>query len=132
MAFLRHQKMEKYQHRIKVQQEHLDDLKHVNNVIYLQWVQDIAAKHWFARAGKESGVIWVVRKHSIEYFNAAHLNDDLDVQTWVISMSGLISKRKVVFYREESLICECVSDWVMLDAQSFKPKRIPEELAALF
>lgn len=124
--------MEKYAHRIMVKKEHLDDLKHVNNVVYLQWVQDIAAEHWFSKAGKESGVLWVVRKHNIEYFNAAHLNDDLDVYTWVISMSGLISKRKVAFYRGEDLICECVSDWVMLDAQSFKPKRIPKELADLF
>lgn len=124
--------MKKYQNTILVKPQHLDDLNHVNNVVYLQWVQDIAGEHWFSAAGKEREVLWVVRKHEIEYFNAAQLGEELVLSTWVESMRGLISKRLVEIHRGEELICRCTSDWVMLDANSKRPKRIPAEIASLF
>lgn len=123
---------ESFVDHIEVLSEHLDDLKHVNNVVYLQWVQDIAGKHWFSKAGKDSGVLWVVRKHEIEYLKAALLGDQLRIETWVESMQGLTSLRKVAIYRGEELLCSCTSHWVMLDGKSLRPRRIPAEIAALF
>ncbi|WP_421753568.1 acyl-CoA thioesterase [Croceimicrobium sp.] len=115
-----------------VEAKDLDDLNHVNNVVYLQWVQDVASSHWFSKAGKDSGVIWVVRKHEIEYLAPALEADTLKLRTWVESMEGLSSLRKVEILRGDELICRCTSQWIMLDAKSFRPRRIPKELADLF
>jgi len=115
-----------------VEAKDLDDLNHVNNVVYLQWVQDVASSHWFSSAGKNTGVIWVVRKHEIEYLAPALLGDELTLKTWVESMEGLTSLRKVEILRGTELICRCTSQWIMLDAKSFRPRRISPELAALF
>lgn len=123
---------EVFHEHLVVEPSHLDDLNHVNNVIYLQWVQEIAGKHWFSKAGKNSGVLWVVRKHEIEYFKPAVLGDRLKLSTWVESMEGLVSLRKVTIYRNDELLCTCTTNWVMLDAHSLRPKRIPPEIAKLF
>lgn len=124
--------MEKHQLAILVKREHLDDLQHVNNVVYLQWVQDIAASHWFAKAGRDSGVFWVVRKHEIEYLSPAFENDELQLITWVEKMEGLSSFRRVEIKRDNELICRCLSQWIMLDAKTMRPKRIPENWINLF
>ncbi len=124
--------MNVFELELEVKGKHLDDLEHVNNVVYLQWVQDVAAEHWFSKAGKDSGVFWVARKHEIEYLRPAYKGDSLILRTWVEKMEGLISLRKVEIMREGELICICNSHWVMLDAQTMKPKRIKPELANLF
>lgn len=124
--------MEKHQLNIEVKKEHLDELRHVNNVVYLQWVQDVAASHWFEKAGKDSGVFWVVRKHEIEYLSQAFENDELTLITWVEKMAGLSSYRRVEIKRGNELICRCLSQWIMLDAQTMRPKRIPENWINMF
>lgn len=124
--------MNSYERKLKVEAKHLDDLKHVNNVVYLQWVQETAGMHWFKRAGRDTGVFWVVRKHEIEYFKPAFKNDELRLITWVEEMRGLSSMRRVEIRRGEDLICSCLSNWIMLDAETMRPKRIPDELAKLF
>ncbi|HEY6975329.1 MAG TPA: acyl-CoA thioesterase, partial [Chitinophagaceae bacterium] len=54
---------------IKVEPEHLDAMNHVNNVIYVKWMQDIATMHWdaFASGKLKQEVLWVVRQHVIDY-----------------------------------------------------------------
>lgn len=119
-------------HQLEVSEADLDDLKHVNNVVYLQWVQRVAGMHWFSKAGRNHGVLWVVRKHEIEYFKPAFLGDLLQLKTWVESMEGIVSLRKVAVYRGETLICSCTSHWVMLDEKTLRPRRIPDVIAQLF
>jgi len=124
--------MKKHQAFIEVLQEHLDDLEHVNNVVYLQWVQNIAAEHWFALASDVEDLKWVVRKHEIEYFAPAFLHDHLMLETWVEGMEGISSFRRVRILKGDQVVCSCLSQWIMLDAKSMRPKRITSEIAGLF
>jgi acyl-CoA thioester hydrolase len=95
-------------------------------------VQEVAAKHWFKKAGKNRDVLWVVRKHEIEYFHPSYKGDVLSLSTWVEKMEGLSSFRRVEIRKGESLICRCLSNWIMLDAKTMRPKRIPAEISTLF
>lgn len=112
-----------------VVQDDLDDLNHVNNVVYLQWVQEAAKAHWqtlIANQTQEFGY-WVVRSHHITYKQAAQLGDLLKIETFVKQTRGMLSERIVNFYLEQSrtLIASCSTQWCYLDINSLKPKLIP-------
>ena len=73
-----------YEHAILVTAGHLDELNHVNNVTYLQWVQDVAKAHWNLRAPEElkKEYIWVVINHFLEYKKPAFLGEELAVKNF--------------------------------------------------
>ena len=114
--------------------EHLDDLNHVNNVVYLQWVQEVAKEHWFSLA-KEAFTknhYWVVVKHELEYKKQAFLGDELSATTYVDSFRGSFSIRCVEFMKGKELVVKTKSTWCLIDAKTLKPKRVPEEILTLF
>jgi acyl-CoA thioester hydrolase len=121
---------------IKVQLDDLDDLEHVNNVVYLRWVQDIAAAHWANIASEEMKrkYSWVVLRHEIDYRNPAVLGDELTVLTWVSSCEGVRSVRNVRFCQSasEKLVAETKTTWCLLDSQTMKPKRIEQDIISIF
>jgi acyl-CoA thioester hydrolase len=121
---------------IKVQSADIDDLDHVNNVVYLRWVQDVAATHWDKIASSEikEKYSWVVLRHEIDYRNAAVLGDELIATTWVSSCEGVRSVRNVKLYQAGSrkLVAEAKTTWCLLDALTMKPKRIEEDIISVF
>jgi acyl-CoA thioester hydrolase len=119
---------------LRVAKEHLDNLNHVNNVVYLQWVQDIAGKHWLSSSKEFSleNLVWVARDHHIEYFAPALLNQALSLKTFVEKMDGVTSFRIVEIYHAEKLLCKCRSRWILVDKTSMRPRRIPQEICQLF
>ena len=54
-------------------QEHIDELGHVNNAVWVQWIQEVAVAHWYsvADAAHQDAYIWVVVRHEIDYLRAA-------------------------------------------------------------
>lgn len=119
---------------LRVSPEHIDDLQHVNNVVYLQWVQDIAAEHWFTASQnlKLDNLVWVARDHHIEYFAPALLNEDLVLKTFVDKTEGVSSFRCVEIFRANKIICKCKSRWILVDKESMRPCRVPQEICDLF
>lgn len=126
--------MDTYTTSINVDRQHLDELNHVNNVVYLQWVQDIAKQHWFHRVpdSLSSGFFWVVRSHHIDYKQEALLNDELTGKTYVANFKGPFSERVVEFYKADKLIVAARSNWCMLSVEEKKPVRVPVEIQSLF
>jgi acyl-CoA thioester hydrolase len=63
----------------------IDELGHVNNVVYLRWVQDVAAAHWESATtpAERAAVGWVVLRHEIDYKHPARPGDDVIARTWV-------------------------------------------------
>src|SRR6266567_5714569 len=63
----------------------IDEQNHVNNTVYLRWVQEVAIAHWQAIASSEAqeGIRWVVLRHEIDYKTPACLGDDIVLRTWV-------------------------------------------------
>ena len=128
--------MKPFEQTIRVTEAHLDELQHVNNVQYLQWVQDIAGAHWQSLiAGKtEPFGLWMVRSHHIEYKRQAKLGDNLRAVTHVELTKGFLSERIVRFYLEDTttLVAQCSTQWCYLDPTTQKLLRIPEDIHALF
>ena len=108
--------------------EDLDDLMHVNNVRYVQWVQDIAMAHWEAATTplQQHDNIWVLVSHHIDYKAAAKLNDEIHLKTYVTRSEGVTSTRLVEMYHKgtKRLIVKSETKWCLLDALTKKPKRI--------
>ena len=126
--------MKSFSKEIIVQHEHLDDLNHVNNVVYLQWVQDIAKDHWFslAKSPFTDQHFWVVTKHELEYKKQAFLGERITAVTYVEDFKGPFSIRCVEFSRGDELLVKTRSNWCLIDAASQKPKRVPQEISGLF
>ncbi len=123
-----------FQHSFKVTLQDIDVLHHVNNIVYLQWVQDVSGMHWEAIASKElqKNVVWFVLRHEIDYLNQAYANDTVTVVTWIDDAAGVKSTRIVHIYCEDKLLVKCKTTWCLLDAQSFKPKRIDKDVLSIF
>ena len=92
--------MTSFEQTLTVTSDHLDELQHVNNVQYLQWVQDVAGAHWqhLIRDNPTEFGLWVVRSHHIEYKRQAKLGDTLRVVTHVTTAEGFQSERRVRFF----------------------------------
>ena len=111
----------------------IDELNHVNNVVYLQWIQDIANLHWneLKQGVDTAAYVWVVIRHEIDYLNQALLGDTLLAKTWVGKTAGLKSIRHVEFYRNNKLLVKAQTTFCLLHAKSFKPMRITDEILAM-
>jgi len=83
-------KHEAYEMGISIKLSDIDLMGHVNNIVYLQWVQDAAVAHWYAAATEEqkNTLLWVVVKHEIEYKRPAYEHDAVIARTWVGNASG--------------------------------------------
>lgn len=121
---------------IKVIPEHLDNVNHVNNVIYVQWMQDIAAMHWdaFASYKLKEEVLWMIKRHEIDYHNQAFLNDELRMETWTGEYTNVTWKRHYEIIRpsDSKKIITAASVWIPLDKKTQRPKRIDDELIMMF
>lgn len=110
----------------RVTQEHIDDLGHVNNVVYLSWAQDVANKHWsLLKADYDtSDFVWVVLRHEIDYRGQAVLGDQIIVKTWVGETAGIKSVRYIEFFKASKSIVKIKTTWCLVDSKSLRPKRI--------
>lgn len=125
-----------YHHPILVQAADIDEMNHVNNVVYVQWVQDAAAAHWNAQAPAEvkAKFNWVVMRHEIDYKTSALLNDELIAKTWVDHYDGAKSVRMVQIIRkaDEKLLAEARTTWCLLNASNNRPVRAGDEIKSVF
>lgn len=116
--------------QFKVTTDAIDNLNHVNNAIYVQWMDVVATKHWafLTKENPLSEYIWMVIKHEIEYKNQAFLGDEITAKTWVGETKGVTSVRHIEFWKDEILLVKAKTIWVMLDAKSYKPIRIRDDV----
>jgi acyl-CoA thioester hydrolase len=127
-----------YQYEFIIPDEAADENGHVNNVLYVQWMQDAAVRHYQAMGGRqvtqELGATWVVRSHKIEYLSPAFTGEQIRVLTWVSNMRRVRSLRRYRFVRvaNEKLLVRGETDWVFVDANSGHPRAIPPEVTHLF
>ncbi|MFP2997603.1 thioesterase family protein [Spongiivirga sp. MCCC 1A20706] len=128
--------MKQHSKQIIVTNNDLDENKHVNNVRYLLWVQDIAKEHWelVATQKDKKEVVWFAMDHHISYKNPAFLGEKLLITTYVQKMRGAISTRIVEIIKEEdqTLVCKTVTNWCMLNRATQKPARMNDEMIAMF
>jgi acyl-CoA thioester hydrolase len=116
--------------------EHIDELGHVNNAVWVQWIQQLAVGHWqaVADAAHKDAYIWVVVRHEIDYLRAAHEGDRITARTWVgDSPKGARFDRFVEFTGADGKTCvRAKTAWAILDKASGRPIRVPPEVVAPF
>ena len=126
-----------YSKTITIPSSAIDENGHVNNVVYVQWMQDIAVEHYASIGGVEaqgSDATWVIRKHSIEYFLQAFKGEEVEVRTWVEDLRKVRSLRMYEFVRKSDgkTLVKGESDWVFMDMKTGRPKAIPVEVEKIF
>jgi acyl-CoA thioester hydrolase len=127
-----------YRFEILVPPEVVDRNRHVNNVAYVQWMQDAALQHSAAtgctRLTEAVGATWVARTHRIEYLSPAFAGDVLTVLTWVADLRKVRSLRRYKFVRaaDQRVLAQGETEWVFVEASTGRPRGIPEEIADLF
>lgn len=116
---------ERYTMPITVQPEDIDQQGHVNNVVFLRYVQDIATAHWRARALPEdqAALVWVVVRHEIDYKRPAFLGDELLAETWVGPATRRTFERntRITHAADGRVLIEARTLWCPLDAATLRP-----------
>jgi acyl-CoA thioester hydrolase len=121
-----------------IPQSAIDENGHVNNVTYVQWMQDIAVEHYEAIGGVNPmqliGATWVVREHRIEYLLPAFAGEEIEIRTWVENVRRVRSLRKYEFVRKSDgrMLVRGETDWVFVDAKSGTPLAIPPQVSEIF
>jgi acyl-CoA thioester hydrolase len=123
-----------YSYSRTVLENEIDHLNHVNNIWYVQWVQQAAEKHWNQLIGdlNMDTYVWIVLRHEIDYLTSAQLNDTIRINTWIEGSYGVKSVRVVEMYRDHELLVRAKTTWCLLDRTTSKPKRIPDEILEIF
>ncbi|TYP98920.1 acyl-CoA thioester hydrolase [Tenacibaculum adriaticum] len=113
-----------------VQPNEIDEYNHVNNVVYVQWIQEIADEHWkfLTKDIEKIAYVWFVVRHEIDYKNQAKLGDLITVKTWVGKTEGVKSVRHVEIKRGETLLVKSETTFCMLHAKTLRPTRITESI----
>jgi acyl-CoA thioester hydrolase len=114
----------------------IDELGHVNNAVWVRWIQDMATSHWNATAKSEhiAAYIWVVTRHEIDYRGNVKLGENVTGRTWIEKPpKGAQFDRRVAFTNAEGkVIVSANTTWAMLDKASGRLMRVPAEVAAPF
>jgi acyl-CoA thioester hydrolase len=114
----------------------IDEQNHVNNTVYLRWVQDIATAHWQALASAEAqaAIGWVVLRHEIDYKTPATLDDEIVLRTWVGKATRLTFERftEIQRKRDRQLLSQARTLWCPIDMQNGRPMRVSVEVRAQF
>ncbi|GAA4950895.1 acyl-CoA thioesterase [Algibacter agarivorans] len=125
-----------YETTLAVTKTHIDDLNHVNNVHYVQWVQNIAKAHWQSKASEDlqNRYSWFLISHFIEYRNAAFLNDTIKIKTYIEKSEGVTSTRIVEMHHANTnkLLAKSETKWCFVNAKTERPTRITQEIVDLF
>lgn len=114
----------------------IEEQNHVNNTVYLRWIQDIATAHWksLASAEAQAAIAWVVLRHEIDYRSPASLGDEILLRTWVGKASRLKFERFTEILRkiDKQLLAQARTLWVPVGVRNGKPTRVSPELRAQF
>jgi acyl-CoA thioester hydrolase len=114
----------------------IDEQNHVNNTVYLRWVQDVATAHWRALASAEAqaAIAWVVLRHEIDYKTPATLDDEIVLSTWVGKATRLTFERftEIQRKRDRQVLSQARTLWCPIDVNTGRPTRVSAEVRARF
>ena len=115
---------------------HIDELGHVNNAVWVQWIQQVAVAHWeaVADAKHKDAYYWVVVRHEIDYLRAAYEGETIIARTWLgEAPKGAKFDRHVEFTGADGKVrARARTDWAIIDKAAGRPIRVPPEVVAPF
>jgi acyl-CoA thioester hydrolase len=114
----------------------IDELGHVNNAVWVRWVQELSVAHWEAVAPAEhrAAYVWVITRHEIDYRGNLRAGETATGETWVPEPpSGARFARHFRFTGADGRVrVEGVTTWAMLDRATGRLQRVRPEIAAPF
>jgi acyl-CoA thioester hydrolase len=114
----------------------IDDLNHVNNVVYLRWVQDAAIAHWSSAAtpAQQAEVAWVAVRHEIDYKHPALPGDGIIARTWVGTADSHRFERNTEIVRaaDGKLLAKARTVWCPINRATGRLTRVSDEVRARF
>lgn len=127
-----------YVEEFDVPPDAIDRNGHVNNVAFVQWMQEVATRH-FASGGGEplmeaAGATWVARWHRVDYLAPGFAGERLQVRTWIVDFGRARSLRRYEFRRarDGALLVRAETEWVCVRSDNGRPCAIPEAIKAAF
>ena len=123
-----------YRHVIGILPADIDHMGHVNNSVYLRWVQEAVVRYWEKVAPSEAVArhLWVALKHEIEFRRPTFLEDAVVADVIADQMQGAKAFFTTVIRRGEDVLAEVRSTWCCLDAQSLRPARLAKDVVGRF
>lgn len=116
--------------------EDIDALNHVNNAVYVRWIQDAAVAHWTAASGEGAPdkVMWVCSRHEVDYKDQLREGDNVEIRTWLGMPRGIRFPRYTDIRRAGSSkpAVQAMTVWVVVDRATQKPRRIDRSVLDLF
>jgi len=114
----------------------IDGQNHVNNTVYLRWIQDVATAHWrrIAPVDAQETVGWVVLRHEIDYKAPANLGDEILLRTWVGKATRLTFERFTEIRRkaDNQLLSQARTVWCPINSATGRPMRVSNDVRAQF
>ena len=126
--------MHPHQHEIAIEPDDIDFMGHVNNAVYLNWVQDAVVAYWNKVAPAEDVArhLWVALKHEITYRRPAFLDDDIVATVVAERVEGARALFRTFIKRGEDVLAEVKSTWCSLDSSTMRPMRIARHVSNRF
>jgi acyl-CoA thioester hydrolase len=123
-----------YEMTLAVQLADIDQQNHVNNTVYVRWIQEVATAHWNSAAPAPAAIGWVVLRHEIDYKYSACLGDQIVLRTWVGRATRVTFERFVEVLRQSDrkLLAASRTLWVPINPETGKPTRVPPEVRSRF
>ena len=123
-----------FHHPIGIVPGDIDHMGHVNNSVYLKWVQDAVIRYWesLAPADAVARHLWVALSHEIRYRRPAFLHDLVIANVIAERVEGAKALFTTVIKRGEEVIAEVTSSWCCLDSVTRRPVRLARDIAARF
>jgi acyl-CoA thioester hydrolase len=123
-----------FRHPVAIDPCDIDHMGHVNNAVYLKWVQEAVVDYWnsVAPPSAVAGHMWVALKHEITYFRPTFLQDNVVAEVIAEKVEGARAFFRTVLRRGDDVLSEITSCWCCLDAATRKPSRPGREIVRSF
>jgi acyl-CoA thioester hydrolase len=123
-----------FRHPIAIDPDDIDHMGHVNNAVYLKWVQEAVVDYWnsVAPPGAVAQHLWVALKHEITYLRPTFLQDNVVAEVIAEKVEGARAFFRTVVRRGDEVLSEISSCWCCLDVATKRPARLAREVVGRF
>jgi acyl-CoA thioester hydrolase len=134
MALMNNEHSQTFEYHPTIVADDIDEMGHVNNAVYLRWVQETIVAHWKSVApdGAIPKYLWVALKHEITYRLPVFIHDEIHALAMVTGMRGSRASFTTLIKRGEDIVAEVRSSWCSIDAETRRPVRLPSRIVHRF
>jgi acyl-CoA thioester hydrolase len=125
-----------YERAFTAEPADIDELGHVNNAVWVRWIQTLATDHWCAAADPAhvAAFIWVVTRHEIDYLRPLLVGQTALARTWVgeAPRGARFDRLVELSGTDGKLLVKARTTWAIVDLATGRPIRVPPDVAARF